>query len=227
MTPNNPESDAVKPPNVNRIAVWLRATGVAAATLLVLSWLLGLIIWLPLYSGLFGFIVAGLIAGGISFRFARPLRPAATGGILVAAAALAFINSTSSLYWEFHHVANRAGRYGGFDKLRIKAAREGRPRAEFFERATSTFRQKLAEQHAPGGLFGYAQWCFNSGELRLEIDDASDVVTVPHRGWAWAVRTAAGFVLTLLGIWFSFEALRSPSPVSNTIGLDEEYEEID
>ncbi len=211
----------------SRTRVWLLSISAAAAILFALDWLLGWIIWLPLYSGLFGFLVAGLIAGGVAFRMARSLRPVSRGPIIMTAVAIAVLNSSGALYWEYHHIAQSVGNLDGFRKLRFRASESGRTSPQVKLQIVEEFQRRLTAEYPPGGPLGYARWCFAIGEMELVIDDASDVVAVSHRNWAWLLRTLAGMILTGLGLWFSFEGLRSPEPVRNTISPGEEYEEVD
>lgn len=210
-----------------RCGVWLSVAVVSLAILFGLDYLLGLVIWLPLYSGLFGYLVAGLIAGGASFRMARKLRPVSRGGILVWSVLLALINTAPALYWEYHHVASGVSDMKGFVKLRIRAVNAGKPRSEVVERIDKEFERRLREGYPPGGFIGYARWCIQSGELPVMVDDAGDTVRVSHRGAAWLIRTIAAWILTCLGLWFSYDGLRAGHPVSNTLAPGEEYEEID
>lgn len=210
-----------------RFPAWLRALAVSGLVLATLSWLQALVIWLPLYSGMFGFIVAGLIAGGLTFRLARRLRPVPGRHVFAAAVFLALLNSSSTLYWEFRHVADRVGKQPGFDRLRSSAARDGKPKSEIPEKATAAYLSNLADNYPPGGVVGYARWCADSGEMNIDVDGVTDLVTVSHKGWAWLLRTIGGVILTALGVWFTADALRSPTPISNTLRPGEEYEEIE
>lgn len=220
-------SSAEAPTVGSRLRVWLISISAAAVILFALDWLLGWIIWLPLYSGLFGFLVAGLIAGGVAFRMARSLRPVSRGPIIMTAIVIAVLNSSGALYWEYRHIVESVGNLDGFRKLRFRAPESGRTSDQVKRQVVDAFQRRLTDEYPPGGPLGYARWCFAIGEMELVIDDASDVVAVSHRNWAWLLRTLAGMLLTGLGLWFSFEGLRSPEPVRNTISPGEEYEEVD
>lgn len=225
QTPPDPSTDRCN--SRSPFLVWLSVLAVALLILFALDYLLGLVIWLPLYCGLFGFLVAGLIAGGTAFRLARKLRPISRGRIWATGILLTLFNAPTALFFEYHHVASGVGELAGFSKLRVRAAKEGSPRADIVERIELAFRDKLTSDFPPGGFLGYARWCVQSGEMPLQVDDASDIVSVSHRGWRWVIRSVIALVLTFVGLCFSFDGLRSAVPVRNILAPGEEYEDID
>ncbi len=93
--------------------------------------------------------------------------------------------------------------------------------------ATRAFRGYLADEFPPGGVVGYARWAVDSGKMEINAFEYTENVTIAHQGIRWPLRTLAAFVLLALGLWLSFESLRSESPVSNIIAEGEEYEEIE
>ncbi|MBX3394733.1 MAG: hypothetical protein KF841_05155 [Phycisphaerae bacterium] len=206
---------------------WLAVAAVASLVLHSLDYLLGLVIWLPFYSGLFGYLLAGLIAGGTAFRLARTLRPVTRSRIILFSILMATANAPFALYWEYHHVAEGVAGLAGFRKLRARAARDNTPIKEVNDRINDEFRSQLASLYPPGRMLGYARWCIASGEMVIEVGDASDTVFTDHQGWVWLVRSIIAYVLSILGLVFSFDGLRSMQPISNVLAPGEEYEELD
>lgn len=211
----------------NRGLRWLAVALVALLVLLSLDYLLGLVIWLPFYSGLFGYLLAGLIAGGTAFRMARSLRPVTRSRIILFSILMATVNAPFALYWEYHHVAEGVAGLPGFRKLRARAAREHTPVREINDRINEEFRTQLALLYPPGRMLGYARWCIASGEMVVAVGDASDTVFTDHQRWTWLVRSIIAYVLSILGLVFSFDGLRSSQPISNVLAPGEEYEELD
>ncbi|MCG8406355.1 MAG: hypothetical protein MI923_14245 [Phycisphaerales bacterium] len=224
--PLQPES----PPSASlaaRLKSWWLALGVAFCLLAGLDWLLARLVWLPLYCGLFFFLVAGLLVGGVCFRLARAARPMTkvriAGGVLF----VAFMSTAVTIFWEYQYIAGSIGGPPEFAALRNKAVREAGSSARIDNLATEQFKQQLVNDFSPGGPLGYVRWTIASGEMKLEVESVTENVSIDHRGFAWLIRTIAALILTAVGLWLSFEALQSPGPVSNVLAPGEEYEEID
>jgi hypothetical protein len=179
-----------------------------------LSWLLVRLVWLPYYFGLFFYLIAGLLVSGIAFRIARTARPLSKVTILTGILSIAVAAGCAALYWEYRDRASSIGEYPRFSAARAAAQTTGQSVSEVERAAVSAFRATLQSEYPPGGPIGYARWATASGEMKLTVKGIEDTVSISHRGWAWPVRTVAGMLLIALGLWFGFESLRSPMPVS-------------
>lgn len=206
---------------------WYAALGLSVFLLLGLDWLLARLLWLPLFFGLFFFLVAGLIVGGVSFRAARAARPLTRRGILLGAFAVATVSTLATVGWEYVHISGTIGDPPAFAHARNAARRGGSPAKEVGRLATDRFKEQLAGNYPPGGPIGYVRWAVASGEMDLEVSGFTEKVSIDQRGLIWPLRTAAALLLTVAGLWLSFESLRSPMPISNVLAPGEEYEEID
>jgi hypothetical protein len=204
---------------------WLVARLLSLGLLAVLGFLLARLIWLPFYFGLFFFLVAGLLAGALSFRIARAARPIPRLRILRGIAWLAAVAMAITLCWEYQHVAGTIGDPPKFQEARNAAVKAGRPAACIRDIASEEFRKALRKTYPPGGPIGYVRWAVSSGEMEISVEGTKDVGAVDQRGTAWLVRTVIGLLLMAAGLYASFESLRSPYPISNILPPGEEYEE--
>lgn len=204
---------------------WFMARLASLILLAGFGFLLARLIWLPFYFGLFFFLVAGLLAGALSFRVARQARPISRARIVRGVAWLAVLATAVTLCWEYAHVTATIGDQPKFPEARNAAVKAGRPAAHVEEIASEQFRESLRRSYPPGGPIGYVRWAVSSGEMELEVEGSKDATSINQRGAAWMVRTLAGLLLLAAGLYASFESLRSPRPVSNILQPGEEYEE--
>lgn len=208
-------------------AAWWYAQALALALLVGLDGLMAILIWLPFYCGLFGYLVAGLIAGGVSFRLARRARPLSRKQVLAGVLRISVLSLIASVCWEYGYISSTIGDPPKFAGLMNKAVRAGESPDRVARAAAREFRTRLASKYAPGGPLGYARWAVASGEMRIELDGTVETVSIGHRGFAWPARTAIGFLLTALGLWLGLESLRSRQAVSNVLAPGETYDEIE
>lgn len=206
---------------------WWLAIGAAAGSSAVLNLLMARIIWLPLYSGLFGFLVEGLLIGGLAFRIARPIRPVSAGRRRFAVALLSLWSACSFLYYEYRYTLATIAEPPLFNAAKNEAMKRGASPKEVSRAAAAAFDAALKREFPPGGAVGYGRWCFFGGTMPLTVANYTETVSTPHKGWAWLIRSAGGVVLMAAGLWFSLDALRSDRAVSNVIAPGEEFEEID
>jgi hypothetical protein len=207
-----------------RAKPWYGALLVSFLLLVITGFLLARLIWLPFYFGLFFFLVAGLLAGAISFRMARRARPVSQGRIIRGVSLVAVAAAMVTLVWEYEHVAKTIGD-SKFADARNAAVKANRPLGEVRKTATACFREALRETYPPGGVVGYARWAIRTGQMDLDVNACKDTVAISQQGYAWLARTVIGVILLAAGLWASFESLRSERPVSNILAPGEEYEE--
>lgn len=216
-----------RPSVPSRRAAWWFALAVTFALLAVLAWLLARLVWLPMYFGLFFFLVAGLLVSAIAFRIARPARPLSTGAILRGAVIVSLLTIAVTLIWEYQHFAATVGDPPHFPDARNAAVRAGRSAKEVRAQAGREFKSALGSQYPPGGVIGYALWTVRSGEMKLTVDGVTDTIHSSHRGLAWPLRTLAAVALLTAGLWLGLESLRSTTPVTNVLAPGEEALEED
>ncbi len=213
--------------NPRRRKAWHEALGVSLLLLAPLDWLLARLLWLPMYFGLFFFLVAGLIVGGVAFRIARSARPFTRARIVLGVLPVALVSMCFTVFLEYRHIAAMTGAPPAFGAAWAAKSKNSDDVGDIRSEAARAFRGYLADKFPPGGMVGYARWAADSGKMEISAFQYSEKVTIAHQGLAWPIRTLAAFVLLALGLWLSFESLRSQSPVSNIIGKGEEYEEIE
>ncbi len=206
---------------------WLLALVLAGLMLGMLDWLLARLIWLPYYFGLFFFLIAGLLVGAVSFRVARAARPIPRAQIITGVVVIALASSLVTVVWEYRFMAATAGGERKFPDARNAATDAGRRSTEVEARATREFVNALRSEYPPGGWTGYVRWAIAGGRMELTVDGCRDTVSIEHHGLAWPIRSLAGMLLLGIGLWMSFESLRSPRPVSVILAPGEEAEEED
>ncbi len=216
-----------QPPAPERRRAWLIALLVVSCLLIPTGALLARLVWLPFYFGLLFFLVAGLLAGALSYRIARPARPILLKPLLVGLACVAVVSISVMVTWEFRHVAATVGDLPKFPDARNRAVRGGRSAGEVRQSADLAFRAALDRGYAPGGVLGYVRWAIGGGEMELEVEGCKDTIGISHTGAEWVIRTFFAFLLLFSGLWASFESLRSAIPVNNVLAPGEEYEEED
>jgi hypothetical protein len=203
---------------------WYGALVISFVLLVATGLLLARLIWLPFYFGLFFYLVAGLLAGAMSFRIARRARPVSRGRIIRGTFLVAVAAALVTLVWEYENVADTISD-SKFAEARNAAARAHRSQAEIRSSATAGYKAALSRAYPPGGVVGYVRWAIKTGEMELEIENCRDTVGISQRGYVWLCRTLIGVFLLAAGLWASFESLRSPQPVSNILAPGEEFEE--
>ena len=227
LTPTADANPTVPLPDPQRHAAWRLALAVTFALLAVLAWLLARLVWLPMYFGLFFFLVAGLLVSAVAFRIARPARPLSRGTILRGAVIVSLLTIAVTLFWEYRHFAATVGDPPHFPDARNAAVRAGRSAREIRAQAGQEFRSALRSQYPPGGVIGYVLWTIRSGDMKLTVEGVTDVVHSAHRGLVWPLRTVAALVLLVAGLWLGLESLRSGTPVTNVLAPGEEVLEED
>ncbi len=125
--------------------VWTTALLLSLAILAGLDWILVRILSLPFYAGLFGYLVAGLLAGALSFRIARAARPLSKRRIVVGVINVAVLAGLVSIYWEYEHVSTTIADPPKFADARNAAIRAGRTSQELRSQGQQQFRERLRQ----------------------------------------------------------------------------------
>ncbi|GJQ27386.1 MAG: hypothetical protein HBSAPP02_24180 [Phycisphaerae bacterium] len=208
-----------------RAGAWRKARIVSFLCLVPLGWLLVALIWLPLYMGLFFFLVAGLLVGAVSFRLARAARPMERRRILRGACVVALACTAINLVWEYDQFARAAGKPPRFAEARNAVVAAGEKASSIDKMANVAFRAALTERYAPGGPIGYVRWAVSGADLPVSVNGQTESIVMPHGGFRWPIRTLAALLLLAVGLYLSFEALTSSEPVSNILPPGAEYTE--
>ncbi len=222
-----PAAIAAEPVRDSHRALFWGAALIAALLSAGLNLLMARIIWLPLYSGLFGFLVQGLLVGGLAFRIARRARPVPATRRIAAVVLLSLWSGATMLYHEYRYTRSTIAEPPLFHAARNDALDRGESPAEVSRAAARAFDAELKRTYPPGGAFGYARWCIAAGTMPLDVRGYREVSSTPHKGLPWLARTLGGMALIAAGLWFSLDALRTDRAVSNVIQPGEEFEEID
>jgi hypothetical protein len=201
--------------------------GIAALVLALLGYLLARLIMLPFLLGLFFYLIAGMIAGALAFRRARHARPVRGRTILVGCIVVAMLAAALINLYEYEYIVQTIGAEPRFAEARNEAMSAGRPSREVTAQAGEAFRARLHSDFSPGGMIGYDRWMAAGGRMNLSVGTYTEGVSVQHGGVLWPIRTAVGAILIAIGLWFSFEALRCPTAVSNILLPGEPFESLD
>jgi hypothetical protein len=221
-SPTQPRHNTKATWNHARHVSWLGAQIFALGALALLGWLLARLVWLYYFFGLFFFLVAGLLVGAIAFRIAKAARPIEKRRLVRGVLFVGLCSTLITVLWESRHFADTVGQPPKFAEARNAATAAGRPSREVQDLAAQAFRKHLHENYSPDDAVGYVMWAVRAGQARLTVNNVTEAIVIDHKGWVWIVRTLAGAVLLLSGLWFSLESLRSPLPVTNVLSHGEE-----
>lgn len=206
---------------------WLYAQIQSLLVLTALGWLLARLVWLYYFFGLFFYLVAGLLVGGLAFRTARRARPLPKARLVRGIVMITLAATAITITWEYRHFSGTVGQPPKFAEERNRAIADGRSSRGIMHEAADQFEKNLRAEHSPGGVLGYIKWSVRDGKMSLTVGGTTEPIVNDHAGWVWPVRTAAGALLLAAGLWFSLESLRSAVPVANVLKPGEEYIEDD
>src|SRR5262249_3294681 len=185
---------------------------------LPLLWILARVIWLPMYFGVFFFLVGGMLAGAVGFRVARRLRPLPTRRIVSSVATIGIVAVIVGLTFEYTYRAETIGEPPLFSEARADALKRRVSTHSILAGATNPLRSFLSSELPPGGPIGYLHWAATSGRVRLRLSGGfSDEVVLGHTRWTWIIRTLGAYGLFIAGLWYQFEALRAAAPTTNVL----------
>lgn len=204
---------------------WRLSMGASFLVLSALTYILARVVFLPYFMGLFFYQVAGLIAGSAGFRVARPVRPVRRARLIGGALLVALSAWCVSIVFEYYDRVDGIAREGEFYEAKLAAVERGESAADVMARVQSSLRDHFRTQYPPGGVVGYVRWVVQSGEQTLTVDGVTDTVRIAHRQRAWVLRSIASIALMATGLFMAFQALVSPTPVSNLLVPGEEAED--
>jgi len=232
LEPSSSESPIVPPGAPARRRAWRLSLLLAFVMLGALAWLLARLVWLPMFFGLFFFLVAGLLVSAITFRIARCARPLTSGAIARGAIVVSLLTAVVTLFWEYEHFSDTVGDPPRFIDARNAAVLAGRASREVQVRASEEFKSAIRSQYLPEGVIHsrylplgaivYVVWTVRAGEMKLSVEGETDTIFSSHRGVIWPLRTLAATALLAAGLWLGFESLRSSTPTTNVLAPGEE-----
>jgi len=205
------------------------AVVVGAALAAALGWLMARVIWLPLFAGVFFYLIEGLLVGAASFRIARPARPLGRAAVAACIALITLAGAAAGLTWEHRYVVHTAGDPPRFADAWATAPPRRAGRSTVQAAASETMRQFLYDSFPPGGIIGYVRWAVRDGSAAIELPGGfRDTVHLgTHRGPVWLGRTLAAAAMFAAGLWAQLESLRSALPVNNILAPGQEADDSD
>ncbi len=194
---------------------------------------LGFLAMMPLFLGLFFFLLLGLVPGAVLFRYADPVRPVPPGSLWVGSALVLMVIWCVSGYVEHRslpgHVAVKVRRAvtGGFPK--------GYRRDVLDAHVAGIVRDHLRRRYGSDDIIGYVKWAATSGRIeipagpiRLTSPDAGPdqppvelylakpaLYRLHQPGRLWCVRVGVSFLLLALAIALQVTPLRKPAPTES------------
>ncbi|UCD27520.1 MAG: hypothetical protein JSV03_10400 [Planctomycetota bacterium] len=180
------------PPAPNRI--WLSLI-VGCALALPAGWLLATLAVLPMFLGLFFFLLFGLLIGAIMFRFGRAARPAPRSKLIAVGCMASLVVWAVALVTEYRNFPTDAA----------KAVRDSFPSRSFVKTDLERIRhethrhvlKQLKEDYSPGGFVGYLRWAATDGTLKCPRIFGQDTATyqLHQRGVMWIIRVVLSLVM--------------------------------
>jgi hypothetical protein len=175
---------------------------------------------LPLFLGLFFFLLLGLMVGAIMFRFGRGAAPASRRSLWLLGSAVVLVMWTTTLFVEYllfpGYAAQQVAR-------QVSKSRQRRLQLEERKKIESETRQyvlsRLAGRQYRGtvldglrGFAGYLGWVVRDGSIQSPrvLDDATVLVQVSQRRRAWVFRVVASLALLEFAVLSQFLGLSRP-----------------
>src|SRR5207244_1425333 len=133
----------------------------------------------------FFFIIAGFLAGSLSFRIASDLRPIARQQIVIGSLLVSLLAGAVYLIFEYQHFAAGVGEEARFAEAKNAMLSAARPARSVELAAEQSFKKLLKNDFPPGGLVGYIRWAISGGELKVAVDGSAEQIVMPHAGFRW------------------------------------------
>ncbi len=171
---------------------------------------------LPLFVGLFFFLLVGLVIGAVMFRFgkpAAPVRPATLRQISAAVTVLVWATGLVVEYVEFPDDAARAVRRSLPQRLTLEQQDELR------DNTRRHVLSQLTGRDFQGGFVGYLRgfpsylkWAATQGTMECPrvFNDSMHTLKLPQRGIPWLIRVLVSLGLLAFPILSQLRVLANP-----------------
>ncbi|NLX15157.1 MAG: hypothetical protein GXY44_16125 [Phycisphaerales bacterium] len=160
-----------------------------------LGWLLAYLAFLPVYLGLFFFMLLGLIPGAFMYRLGSSKAPLHRGVLWLAGLIVSLLIGVTTLFAEYRGLENNVVQtIEGSYRRGLPADQRHRVRSMVSEHIGLY----LNNNYPPGGFSGYLRWAGTDGELECEVDldrPVSFSYRLPQRRKIWLTRVLLSFVL--------------------------------
>lgn len=162
---------------------------------LPLGWLLAYLAFLPVFLGLFFFMLLGLIPGALMYRLGLPAAPVHRGLLWLFGLGVSLLIGGTGLFKEYRDLELNVAQTIQ-DKYRrglpADQRRQIRSRVHEF---VGTF---LKKDYPPGGFPGYLRWAATDGKLECSINldrPVSFTYRLAQRKGIWLTRVILSFIL--------------------------------
>jgi hypothetical protein len=181
--------------------------------------LLAYLALLPMFLGLFFFLLVGMVVGAVTFRFGKAAAPIPPTTLRLIGAAVAVLVWTTGLvveYLDFPREAARAVRHSLAQNLTADQ------QDELADRTRQHVLTQLTGRDFRGGFLdhllafsGYLKWAATRGTMRCPriFDDSTHTVRLSQRGIGWLIRVIVSLGLLAFAILSQVLGLaKAPGP---------------
>jgi len=175
------------------------------------GWLLASLAVLPMFLGLFFFLLLGLLIGATMYRFGKPAAPVPRSRLLAIGGITAVAIWGVALVVEYSNLPDDAVRT-------VRESFRGRYLAkEDVQKLQAEVRRhvpaELRENYPPGGFLGYLRWAAASGEMKCPrvLAPDTEIHTLYQARTLWVVRVVVSLVLLGFALIAQFIGLAEPA----------------
>ncbi|MHC4441217.1 MAG: hypothetical protein ACYTF1_12905 [Planctomycetota bacterium] len=175
---------------------WLALALVVGVILgLPTGWLLATLAVLPMFLGLFFFLIVGLFIGAIMFRVGKQAAPVPKSTLITIGSIVAMTVWGAALVFEFRQLPEDAARTvrSSFPKRYF----DKQDRVRLQNETRDYVLAKLKEDYPPGGLVGYLRWAADKGTIECPriFSDDTETHALYQQGLMWIIRVLLSLLL--------------------------------
>ena len=206
--------------------IWLSLIG-GCLLGLPAGWLLASLAVLPMFLGLFFFLILGLFIGAVMFRLGKAAAPVPKAILIIIGSLVALVIWGTALVVEYRNLPQDAARTvrGSFKNRSFAPQDKLRLRNETGDYVLA----RLKEDYPPGGFVGYLRWAATKGTIECPriFSDDTETHALHQRGLMWVIRVLLSLLLLGFTIFAQFLGLTSSPSRSATSANEVENGESD
>lgn len=191
--------------------IWLSLIG-GCLLGLPIGWLLASLAVLPMFLGLFFFLILGLFIGAAMFRLGKAAAPVPKSILIIIGSIAALTVWGTALVVEYRNLPQDAAQtvrdsfkkhsFAPQDKLRLQ------------NETRDYVLAKLKKDYPPGGFIGYLRWAATKGTIECPriFSNDTETHTLHQRGPMWIIRVLLSLLLLGFTIFAQFLGLAQSAP---------------
>ena len=176
------------------------------------GWLLASLAVLPMFLGLFFFLIVGLFIGAAMFRLGKPAAPVPKSTLITIGSIVALTVWGAALFYEFRQLPEDAARTvrSSFPKRYFDKQDQLRLQNETRDYVLA----KLKEDYRPGGFVGYLRWAAAKGTIECPriFSDDTETHGLYQQGLMWVIRVVLSLLLVGFTLLAQFLGLAQSAP---------------